>query len=354
MRKRDFKVTDEVIRIKDIIIENRTHHNREIIESLIESIEANGLLNPINVERTPDGDLVLIAGYHRTQAYKGLGLQEIPARVITYDKGVTKIDRELKNAIFKGEEDIIRKVLTPYQMAKELMSLEDAYIKRYPDYDIDPKKYIEKYKEKIEARDRAKLQAKTAENKSDRELFQHLAQKAQLDVEKFVPPIKKIIGTNNLSNKKIELVQKLADLEKKNRGIINELEEDKITQTQLARVIDKLSKSENAEDYNNYNKQDRAILLKEIDIQSKLENIDMPKVKYSEGILEIGKNKVHCIAKADRLHLVQEKKYNMRLDVTSAKQFDSVIKAMQLEHFTGLIVFFDDASFNLFADSISK
>lgn len=36
---------------------------------------------------------------------------------------------------------------------------------------------------------------------------------------------------NNLSNKKIELVQKLADLEKKNRGIINKLEEDKITQT---------------------------------------------------------------------------------------------------------------------------
>ena len=94
-------------------------------------------------------------------------------------------------------------------------------------------------------------------------------------------------------------------------------------------------------------------MLKEIDIQSKLENIDMPKVKSSDGILEIGKNKVHCIAKADRLHLVQEKKYNMRLDVTSAKQFDSVIKAMQLEHFTGLIVFFDDASFNMFADNIN-
>lgn len=352
MNKRDFKITDEVIRIKDIIVENRTHHNNEIIDSLMESISANGLLNPINVERTPDGNLVLIAGYHRMQAYKGLCMQEIPARVVTYDKNVTKVDRELKNAIFKGEEDIIRKVLTPCQMAKELMSLEDAYIKRYPDYEIDPKKYIEKYKEKIEARERARLQAKTAENKNDRELFERVAQKAQLDIEKFVPPIEKIIGTNNLSTKKVELVQKLANLEKKNRGIINKLESDKISQTQLTRVIDKLSKTENAEDYNNYNKQDRAILLKEIDIKSKLENIDMPKVKRSEGILEIGKNKVHCIARADRLHLVQDKKYNMRLDVTSAKQFDSIIKAMQLEHFTGLIVFFDDQSFKLFSDSI--
>ncbi|MCT8974989.1 ParB/RepB/Spo0J family partition protein [Clostridium sp. CX1] len=351
-KKRNFKVSDETIRIKDIIAGERTHKNQQIILSLMESIEANGLINPVTVERTADGVINLIAGYHRTCAYKGLGYTEIPARVIAYNKDVTKVERELTNAILKGEEDIIRKVLTPYQLAKEIIALEDAYIKKYPDYKIDPQKYIEIYKQKIEARDRARLQAKAAETKSDKEMFEKIAHNAQLDVEKFVPPMEKLIGTNNLTPKKVELVEKLADLEKKNRGIINVLEQDKVSQTQLTRVVDKLSTPEVADDYNNYNSQDRKQLLRELETQSKIENIDMPNVKVNDGIIEIGKNKIHCIARHDMLHLVQENKYNMKFHVTSEKQFDSVIKAMTLEHFTGLMVFFDDECFRVFADNL--
>jgi ParB family chromosome partitioning protein len=47
-----------------------------------DSIQAIGLQHPITVRRADDGECVLIAGQHRLEAYKRLGLPKIAARIM--------------------------------------------------------------------------------------------------------------------------------------------------------------------------------------------------------------------------------------------------------------------------------
>lgn len=52
------------------------------IEDLAASIEAQGLINPIQAFKGPDGSFALVAGQRRLMAFKVLGRQTIPAVVL--------------------------------------------------------------------------------------------------------------------------------------------------------------------------------------------------------------------------------------------------------------------------------
>lgn len=60
---------------------NRRAIDGETVENLKESIRANGLLNPITIDRNRN----LIAGLHRLTACKLLGLEKIECNIVTYE-----------------------------------------------------------------------------------------------------------------------------------------------------------------------------------------------------------------------------------------------------------------------------
>jgi ParB family chromosome partitioning protein len=78
--------------------------NGEKVKELKESIQANGLLNPITV----DGNYNLIAGLHRLTACQMLGLEEIECNVINYE------DTE-QARLAEIDENLIRNELEPLE-----------------------------------------------------------------------------------------------------------------------------------------------------------------------------------------------------------------------------------------------
>ena len=96
--------------IENICIGNRYRKDLGDIESLAMSISKEGLLHPVVV----DSEMNLIAGMRRIEAFKSLGLFEVPCRVIDLDN------------IIDGEyaENVYRKEYTPSEAVAIAEALE--------------------------------------------------------------------------------------------------------------------------------------------------------------------------------------------------------------------------------------
>lgn len=84
----------------------RTEFDQDAIDELAESISELGIIQPITVRKTDDGNYQLISGERRLRASKQAGLKEIPAHVRTADDQgmlemaiVENIQRENLNAM---------------------------------------------------------------------------------------------------------------------------------------------------------------------------------------------------------------------------------------------------------------
>lgn len=93
--------------------------NDETIKELAESIEKNGLLQPIVVRPMADGKYQIIAGERRYRAFKKLGKEVIPAIVRDYkDEEVDKLQLV---------ENVQREDLNPYDEAIAYLKLKEKY-----------------------------------------------------------------------------------------------------------------------------------------------------------------------------------------------------------------------------------
>lgn len=154
------------LRLEDIKIVDYRRLKKETVKALEESIRFNGLTNPITVEETYNGEFHLIAGYHRLQAFKMLeGIYSIPCKIRKFNTYVSDRERELLNNITKQEENHVRQVFTPAEIAQDYLELESAYKKRFPNYAEDPVKYVERYKEKLEAKKELRIYLKQLKQK---------------------------------------------------------------------------------------------------------------------------------------------------------------------------------------------
>lgn len=107
--------------IKDIILDNiivkdniRTEINEESIDILSESIEKNGLLQPIIVSPFTDGKFELVAGHRRYEAVRRLGKKTITCKILK-----DKFDRKIIQAV----ENLHREDLNLYDKANTLSYL---------------------------------------------------------------------------------------------------------------------------------------------------------------------------------------------------------------------------------------
>lgn len=105
--------------------EDARNINAAKVEALAESISDTGLINPIRV-RPIDGDrFEVIAGMHRLQAHKILGLAEITAIVVN--------DDDLHAELAMIDENLIREELTPVDRAQSVARRKEIYEELFPD-----------------------------------------------------------------------------------------------------------------------------------------------------------------------------------------------------------------------------
>ncbi|MCQ2456813.1 MAG: ParB/RepB/Spo0J family partition protein [Clostridia bacterium] len=97
----------------------RQNFDREALESLAESIAANGVLQPILVRESKNGMYEIIAGERRWRASKPAGLVEIPAVVVEAD--------EVTAAKLAMIENLQREDLNPYEEAQGYADLMKKY-----------------------------------------------------------------------------------------------------------------------------------------------------------------------------------------------------------------------------------
>ncbi len=99
-----------VLKIKPNPFQPRTNFDRAALEELKQSILANGLIQPVTVRGTNDGNYELISGERRLRAFRELGFSEIPAYVME----VTSDEVMLAMALI---ENIQRERLNPIEEA---------------------------------------------------------------------------------------------------------------------------------------------------------------------------------------------------------------------------------------------
>ena len=97
----------------------REYFDEEALQSLAESIEQYGLIQPITVREMPGGSYQIIAGERRWRASRLAGLTEVPVRVIEAD------DR--KTAEIALVENLQREDLNPIEEAKGYKLLIDEF-----------------------------------------------------------------------------------------------------------------------------------------------------------------------------------------------------------------------------------
>ena len=111
--------TVPVVRLRPGKYQPRTHMDAESLESLAESIRAQGLMQPILVRSQPDGGYEIIAGERRWRAAQIAGLTEVPVLV----REVAD-DAALAMALI---ENIQREELNPLEEAAGIQRLIDEF-----------------------------------------------------------------------------------------------------------------------------------------------------------------------------------------------------------------------------------
>ena len=125
-------VVKRQILIKDIIIGNRFRKEVGDISNLANSIKNNkGLIHPISITK----DRYLVAGRRRIEAFKSLGLEQIPA-VVT-DISI------LENG--EIDENSVRKDFTPEEMVAVKKYLDSREINLESETQIKPGSMVLRY-----------------------------------------------------------------------------------------------------------------------------------------------------------------------------------------------------------------
>jgi len=115
------------MRIDEIIVFDRKRGvDPANVDRLVKSIASIGLLNPIVVSRSnPGRTCVLVAGLHRLEAVKRLGLEVVECRVVS--------DGDLQVELMEIDENLCRSELTPAQEAACITRRKEIYLALHPE-----------------------------------------------------------------------------------------------------------------------------------------------------------------------------------------------------------------------------
>lgn len=109
----------EIEKIKPNPNQPRKNFDEDALKELAASIKVHGIVQPIVLNRRPNGDYLIIAGERRWRAAKLCGLDKVPAVVKNYT------DKQIKEISII--ENLQREDLNPVEAAKAIKQLMDEY-----------------------------------------------------------------------------------------------------------------------------------------------------------------------------------------------------------------------------------
>ena len=122
----EIKLNGEELNVNEIIIKDRKRQADDgKVGEIMESVKEIGLLNPISVNRTQEG-YVLVAGLHRLTAYKRLGYKRIQAVIVNMD--------DIHSELAEIDENLVRAELHYLDRAEMLKRRQEIYEKLHPDF----------------------------------------------------------------------------------------------------------------------------------------------------------------------------------------------------------------------------
>lgn len=101
-------------------LQPRKEFGDEEMTDLINSVKAKGILQPITVRESGDGRYQLVAGERRLRAAKSLGIENVPAYILSVDSDVDMMEYSLV-------ENIQREDLNPVEQAEAFALLYSKY-----------------------------------------------------------------------------------------------------------------------------------------------------------------------------------------------------------------------------------
>ena len=117
------ETAQNTVSVKEItVLPGRRELNAAKVEELVGSIKELGLINPITITE----DNKLVAGAHRLQAFKDMGLEEIP---VTY----LKTENEMLIELAEIDENLIRSEMHYLENGKALARRKEIYENLHPE-----------------------------------------------------------------------------------------------------------------------------------------------------------------------------------------------------------------------------
>ena len=121
----EIKLNGVELNVNEIIVKNRKRQadDGKVVE-IMESIKEIGLLNPVSVNKTAEG-YILVAGLHRLTAYKRLGYNRIQAVIVDMD--------DIHSELAEIDENLIRAELHYLDRAEMLKRRQEIYEELHPE-----------------------------------------------------------------------------------------------------------------------------------------------------------------------------------------------------------------------------
>ncbi|MDA8299338.1 MAG: ParB N-terminal domain-containing protein [Deltaproteobacteria bacterium] len=130
----EIKLNGVELNVNEIIVKDRKRQADEgKVTEIVESIKEIGLLNPVSVNKTAEG-YILVAGLHRLTAYKRLGYNRIQAVMVNMDG--------IHSELAEIDENLIRAELHYLDRAELLKRRQEIYEELHPESAADEKRKI--------------------------------------------------------------------------------------------------------------------------------------------------------------------------------------------------------------------
>jgi len=213
------------MRVNDIKVNVRLRaSNEENTRDIASSIQDIGLISPITVD--PDGNL--IAGFHRLQAHKLLGIAEIPVIIST--------QRDLKARIQEIDENLIRAELTAIEKSVHIEERENILSQ------LD--RFSIKGDNRYSSASKSTQKNRAAEIGMSRRSYQY-----HKELEKLHPEVRDLLNDTKYASKLIDLVMLSRESDQIQLAVAKALVIGKVQSIKRALISEKTKVNRSASPY---------------------------------------------------------------------------------------------------------
>ena len=330
-------IVKEILIEKVFIPQSFIDEERESnIENLMDSIEKEGLLEPILVAQKENG-YKLIAGYHRLVACRRL-LRKTIFATIDDTEFEDDLDEYVSHRMKTIHENRVRNQFTAYQIMKFLKEEKELYYLKNPGARENEEKALKDYDKAVKREMEINQIIQDAKSESDKKYWKKEKDKVKTIIDKTMPPIKIIEKTLNVSANKAKTAEFLLELENKIPGINKKFEDCNISETKIMSLKKFFENNDTIEKFKNVKTRKQLIsLVNTLEAMMKGSKIKASEiVNEGDGVYRIGTK--HYISYSDKDYKVRKFDFNTKVNVNSIDVAKATIEMLGIEHLRVLVL----------------